>query len=75
MATTVNPTTARVLGALKGRYIELKLRLMRDAFAGCAVTGLLASGKYDVADEPRVARAAYEIADALIAVRGGRDAQ
>ncbi len=73
MASTVNPTTARILGSMKGRYSELKLRFIRDGFAGCAAIGLLASGKYDVADETRLARAAYEVADALIAARGGRD--
>lgn len=73
MATTVHPSTVKILAAMKARWGELKLRALRDAFAAAALPGLLASDQYAAADESRLARAAYSLADALIAARGGRD--
>lgn len=74
MATTVHPTTAKILAALKARFLDLKARSMRDAFAAAALPGLLASGQYTGSDESRIARAAYSIADALMVARGGKEA-
>ncbi len=73
MKPALDTDTARALGVLKSRLGDIKLRALRDLFAAAAVHAIANSARYAAADESRIARDAYALADALIAARGGKD--
>lgn len=72
MATPVNPTTEKIIRALKSRWDSIKSGYLRDSFAKSALQGLLTGESTKGVDEHRIARMAYAQADAMMAVRGER---
>ncbi len=70
MSRPVTATTERLLTQIASVLDTRFRQTLRDFFASQALQGLLADQRYQAADDGRVARAAYSIADALLAARG-----